>query len=96
MVNELPRIHPGEILLEEFLKPRGEDEERLARETGLPRRLVSDIIAGRREITAHVAACLESHFELSKGFWIALQADYNNDRRHSRESDTPRDKCSRP
>lgn len=73
----LPNIHPGEILLEEFLKPMGISAYKLSKETGIPQTRISEIIHGRRRITADTALRLKSFFGTSAEFWLGLQDDYD-------------------
>jgi addiction module HigA family antidote len=68
---------PGEILLEEFLKPMGITQYRLAKEIGVPQRRIGEIIAGKRAITTDTGLRLSRFFGLSDGFWERLQIDYN-------------------
>lgn len=69
--------HPGEILLEEFLKPMGITQYRLAKEIGVSQRRIGEIVAGARGVTADTNLRLARFFGLSDGFWIGLQADYD-------------------
>jgi antitoxin HigA-1 len=73
---KLPPIHPGEILLEEFLKPMGLTQYRLAKEIGVPQRRIGEIVAGKRAITADTGLRLSRFFGLNDGFWVGLQTDY--------------------
>lgn len=68
---------PGEILLEEFLKPLNITQYRLAKEIGVPQRRIGEIIAGKRGITADTGLRLSRYFGTSEGFWTGLQDDYN-------------------
>ena len=72
----LPPIHPGEILLEEFLKPLGITQYRLAKEIGVPAQRIGDIVAGKRAITADTALRLSRYLGTSERFWLNLQARY--------------------
>lgn len=74
---ELPNIHPGEVLLKEFLKPMGLSAYKLAKETGIPQTRLSEIIHGRRRITADTALRFHSFFGTSAQFWLGLQDDYD-------------------
>jgi addiction module HigA family antidote len=76
----LPPIHPGEILLEEFLKPLGISQYRLAKAIGVPQRRIGEIVAGTRAVTADTGLRLSRFFGSSDGFWIGLQADYETAR----------------
>ena len=69
-------IHPGEILLEEFLKPMGISQYRLAQGISVPPRRINEIVQGKRAITADTALRLSVFFELSERYWITLQAWY--------------------
>jgi len=77
MNNLLDPIHPGEILLEEFLKPMGVSINRLAREIGTPPGRISTIVNGKRTITADTALRLATYFGTSPELWLNLQADYD-------------------
>ena len=72
-----PDPHPGEILMEEFLKPMGVTQYRLAKEIGVPQRRIGEIVAGTRGITADTGLRLSRFFGMSEGFWIGLQMDYD-------------------
>ena len=68
---------PGEILLEEFLKPLGVTQYRLAKEIGVPQRRIGEIVAGKRTITADTAARLGVFFGMEAEFWLNLQGHYD-------------------
>ncbi|NCN11238.1 MAG: HigA family addiction module antidote protein [Leptospira sp.] len=70
-------VHPGEILIEEFLMPLEISAYRLAKETGIPESNVSEIINGKRSITAAISIKLGKFFELNSMFWIGLQNDFD-------------------
>jgi addiction module HigA family antidote len=72
----LPPIHPGEILMEEFLKPMGISQYRLAKDINVPARRINEIVQGKRAITPDTALRLSRYFEMSERFWINLQARY--------------------
>jgi addiction module HigA family antidote len=74
---KLPPIHPGEILLEEFLKPLGLSQYRLAKDISVPPRRVNEIILGKRSISPNTALRLSRYFGLSDRFWLNLQARYD-------------------
>jgi addiction module HigA family antidote len=74
MKKKLAPIHPGEILLEEFLKPMGISQYRLARDTGVPPRRINEIVHGKRSVTADTALRLSRYFGLSERYWINLQS----------------------
>lgn len=70
-------IHPGEILLEEFLKPLGISQYKLAKDINVPARRINEIVHGKRSITADTALRLSRYFNLSERFWLNLQARYD-------------------
>jgi len=70
-------IHPGEILLEEFLKPLDISQYRLAKDISVPVRRINEIVHGKRSITADTALGLSRYFGLSDRFWLNLQARYD-------------------
>ena len=74
---KLPPIHPGEILIEEFLKPMGISQYRLAKDINVPARRINEIVQGKRSITPDTALRLSRYFEMSERFWINLQARYD-------------------
>lgn len=74
---DFPPIHPGEILLEEFLKPMGISQYRLAKDISVPPRRINEIVHGKRGVTADTSLRLERYFGLSEGFWLRLQARYD-------------------
>lgn len=74
---QIPLAVPGEILLEEFLKPLGVTQYRLAKEIGVPQRRIGEIVAGNRAITADTAAHLGVYFGIEAEFWLNLQAHYD-------------------
>lgn len=76
-MEQLPNIHPGEILLEEFMFPLGISAYRLAKEVYIPQTRISEIIKGRRRITADTAIRLSRFFGTSAKFWLSLQDDYD-------------------
>ncbi len=77
MARKLPPIHPGEILLEEFLKPMAITQYRLAKEIDVPQRRIGEIVAGKRAITADTGLRLSRFFGMSESFWIGLQSDFD-------------------
>lgn len=82
MANEekyLPPIHPGEILLTEFMEPLNLSQNRLAREIGVPPRRINEIIHGKRAITADTAVRLGKFFGTSAQLWLNLQSHYEID-----------------
>jgi len=74
---DIPPIHPGEILLEEFLKPMGISQYRLAKDIGVPARRINEIVHGKRAITADTALRLGRFFGTSAKLWINLQTHYD-------------------
>lgn len=76
---ELNPVHPGEVLLEEFLKPMGLSQNRLALDIGVPPRRINEIVLGKRGITADTALRLARYFGDSPQFWLGLQRDYDLD-----------------
>jgi antitoxin HigA-1 len=75
--HKLLPIHPGEILLEEFLSPLGVSQYRLAKETSVPARRINEIVRGSRSISADTALRLARYFGTSERFWLNLQARYD-------------------
>lgn len=73
----LPPIHPGEILLEEFLEPMGISQYRLAKDISVPPRRINEIVHGKRAVSPDTALRLSRYFGLSERFWINLQGRYN-------------------
>jgi addiction module HigA family antidote len=80
MPRKIPYPHPGEILLEEFLKPMGITQYRLAKEIGVPQRRIGEIVAGKRAMTVNTGLRLSAFFGMSDGFWHGLQAGYDTAR----------------
>ena len=76
-MKRLRNIHPGEVLLEEFLKPMDLSQNAIARAIGVAPRRVNEIVLGKRGITADTAIRLAKHFGTSEQFWMGLQADYD-------------------
>ena len=76
-MEKLNNTHPGEILLEEFLKPMEISAYRLAKETFIPQTRISEIIKGKRRITADTALRLAKFFGTTAKFWLGMQADYD-------------------
>jgi len=79
MDNKLAPIHPGEVLLEEFLKPMGLSQNHLAIKISVPARRINEIVLGKRRITADTALRLAQYFGTSAKFWLGLQMDYDLD-----------------
>ena len=79
MKKKLHPVHPGEVLLEEFLKPIGISQNRLALNIGVPPRRINEIVFGKRGITADTALRLAKFFGTSAEFWLGLQLQYDLD-----------------
>ena len=75
--DKLPNIHPGEVLLKEFLEPMNITAYRLSKEINIPQTRISRIIHGRRRISADTALRLSKFFSTSAQFWMGLQNDYD-------------------
>ena len=73
----LPNVHPGEILLEEFLLPAGISQNALARAAGVPPRRVNEIVLGKRGVSADTAIRFSAVLGTSERFWLGLQADFD-------------------
>lgn len=78
----LPNIHPGEVLLEEFLQPLGISQNALARAASVLPRRINEIVLGKRGITADTAVRLAAALGTSERFWLGLQADYDLEEAH--------------
>lgn len=76
---KIPPLHPGEVLLEEFLLPMGISQNQLALAMRVPARRINEIVLGRRRITADTALRLARFFGMSAQFWLGLQLDYDLD-----------------
>lgn len=76
---KIPPIHPGEILMEEFLKPMGMSQNKIAMDIRVPPRRINEIILGKRRITPDTALRLAKYFHMSPQFWLGLQMDYDLD-----------------
>jgi addiction module HigA family antidote len=93
----LPNIHPGEILGEEFLKPFKITAYRLAKDTMIPATRVSEILKGRRRITADTALRLSKFFGNSPDFWLGIQMEYDlRKERHAIQEDLEKIPAYRP
>jgi len=79
MAKKLKPVHPGEVLLEEFLKPMRLSQNRLALNLGVPSRQINEIVSGKRSVTAAMALRLSRYFHTSPQFWLGLQMDYDLD-----------------
>ena len=76
-IKKLPSIHPGEILIEEFLKPMGISQYRLAKDISVPPRRINEIVHGKRSISADTALRLGRFFGISPQFWLNLQTRFD-------------------
>ena len=76
-MTRLKNIHPGEVLLEEFLLPLGISAYKLARDIAIPQTRISQIIKGKRRVTADTALRLSKYFGTSAKFWLGLQDDFD-------------------
>lgn len=76
---KLSPVHPGEVLLEEFLKPIGLSQNQLALSIRVPARRINEIVHGKRRVTADTALRLARYFNMSPQFWLGLQMDYDLD-----------------
>jgi addiction module HigA family antidote len=72
-------VHPGEILLEEFMKPLGLNQTRVGRDLGVSPRRINELVHGKRSVTADTALRLSRYFGTSAEFWLGLQSDYDLD-----------------
>ena len=79
MAKKIKPVHPGEILLEEFLKPMGISQNRIALDICVPPRRINEIVHEKRRITADTALRLSRYFGMSAQFWLGLQMDYDLD-----------------
>jgi len=77
--DKLSPVHPGEVLLEEFLKPMGLSQNQAALAMHIPPRRINEIVLGKRRITADTALRLARYFDMSPQFWLGLQMDYDLD-----------------
>ena len=84
---KLAPIHPGEVLLLEFLEPMGMSQSRLARDIGVPPRRINEIVLKKRRITADTALRLGKYFKVSADFWLGLQMDFDLDTEMDRLGD---------
>jgi addiction module HigA family antidote len=78
-IKKLKPVHPGEVLLEEFLKPMNLSQNRVALAIGVPPRRINEIVLGKRSLTADTALRLGPYFGVSAQFWLGLQMDYDLD-----------------
>lgn len=78
-IEKLQPIHPGEVLLEEFLRPMNLSQNQLALALRVPARRINEIVQGRRRVTPDTALRLARYFNMSPQFWLGLQMDYDLD-----------------
>ena len=76
-IRKIAPVHPGEILIEEFLKPLGISQYKLPKDISVPPRRINEIVQGKRSITADTALRLARYFGLSERFWLNLQSRYD-------------------
>mgnify|MGYP001596567411 FL=1 len=76
-MDKLPPVHPGEVLLEDFIKPLGLSQYRVAKDIGVPALRISQIIRGQRSISADTALRLARYFGTSANVWLRMQARYD-------------------
>jgi antitoxin HigA-1 len=76
-IKKMPPIHPGEILLEDFLVPMGISQYKLSKDISVPPRRINEIVQGKRSISADTALRLSRYFGLSERFWLNLQSRYD-------------------
>ena len=81
-MTSLDNVHPGEVLLEEFLMPLGISQNALARAAGVPPRRINEIVLGKRGVSADTAVRLAAALGTSERFWLGLQADYDLEAAH--------------
>ncbi len=83
MPRRLKNIHPGEILLEEFLSPMNISQNKLARDIDVPPRRINEIVHGKRAVTADTDLRLSKALGTSEGFWLGLQSDFDLEKQKS-------------
>lgn len=76
-MKRLPNVHPGEVLLKEFLEPMKISQNRIGREIGVPPRRINEIVLGKRSVTPDTALRLARFFGSSEEYWLGLQMDYD-------------------
>jgi|SRR5687767_12460627 len=89
MTNRLSKIHPGRILLEEYLAPRGVSVWHLAKDIGVPVRRIFEIVQGQRPITADIAHRLAHYLGMSERYWLDLQERYDGKGEHKSNKEVP-------
>jgi addiction module HigA family antidote len=87
MAKRLAPVHPGEVLLEEFLEPMGISQYRLAKDVSVPPRRINEIVHGTRAVSADTALRLARYFGTSERFWLNLQAQFDLDVERDRIGD---------
>jgi addiction module HigA family antidote len=87
VMKKMPPVHPGEILMEEFIKPLGLSQYRIAMDTSVPPRRINEIVHGKRAISADTALRLARYFGNSEGFWMNLQMRYDLEIQRDRLAD---------
>jgi len=87
-MGRLRNVHPGEILLKEFLAPKGISQNALARDLGVPPRRINEIVLGKRGISADTAIRLAKRFGNSARFWMQLQADFDLEQARKAQAET--------
>jgi addiction module HigA family antidote len=87
MADKLAPVHPGEVLLEDFLEPMGLSQYRLAKDVSVPPRRINEIVHGKRAVTADTALRLGRYFGTTARFWLNLQAQYDLDTEEDRLGD---------
>ena len=85
--SKMPPVHPGEILMEEFLTPMGISQYRLSRDISVPPRRINEIVHGTRSVTADTALRLGRYFGVSPQFWLNLQAHFDLEQEQDRLGD---------
>lgn len=83
----LDPVHPGEVLMEDFLAPMSISQYRLAKDINVPPRRINEIVHGKRAVTADTALRLAEYFGMSAKFWMSLQAQYDLDAKHDQHGD---------
>lgn len=96
MLEKLAPVHPGEVLLEEFLKPLSLSQNQLARSLSVPARRINEIILKKRAVTADTALRLGHYFSTSPQFWLGLQMQYELDKAEDRLGDRLQNEVRRP
>ena len=79
MAKKMAPVHPGEVLLAEFLEPMGLSQSRVAHDIGVPPRRINEIVHGKRRVTADTALRLAKYFKMTPEFWLGLQMDFDLD-----------------